>query len=193
MQGIGSEEELARRAGFPSVEAMRNRLKVWNLSGLLPSTDTTKEATPRKARPTQSEAVKLPPAKNAIPLFEEAVRWMMTEIAHVACLEESLQGDLFMREGGDGRWYPEHDLTRLIGSYLVESGARPDTVEQLLQALHPNPEEANRDELSQKLYGKEGLMVKIPQIAALIRGAPDTKRGVKPRSISTLERIERVR
>jgi hypothetical protein len=197
-QGIDSEKELAQRAGFPSVEAMRSRLEVWNLSGLLPSTDAAEEkAAPTAPAPTlpypYGEAVKLPPTRNAIPLFEDAARWMRTEIAHVASLEESLQGGRFMREGGDGRWYPEPDLTRLIGSYLVESGARPDLVERLLHALHPNSEEANRDELSEKLYGKEGLMVKIPQIAALIRGAPGTKRGVKPRSISTLEKLERGR
>jgi hypothetical protein len=192
-EGIDSEEELARKAGFASVEVMRSRLKAWGVIGLLPSTDTTEEKATPKAQLSEGKPVKLPPAKNAIPLFEEIVRWMTTEIAHVASLDESLQGGLFMREGGDGRWYPEPDLTRLIGSYLVESGARPDLVERLLQALHPNPEEANREELSQKLYDKAGLMVTIPQIAALIRGAPGTKRGVKPTPISTLERVARGR
>jgi len=145
--------------------------------------------------------VKLPPPTNAAPLFEDTLRFIEGEIAYVASLKETLQGGRFMSEYareaperarigrtvGGGRWFPDPDLTRLIGSCLVEYGFRPETVERLLEALHPNPAEANREQLAHFLYGREGLMIRVPQIAALIRGAPRIGRGVKADSMDATE------
>lgn len=200
LNGIESEEELARKAGFPSVEAMRSRLEVWGLTGLLPLGSKPKPVGERKARGAEGEPVELPLPTSAMPLFENTVRFIEGEITYVAGLKEVLQGGRFMSEfageateGGYGRmvggghWFPNSDLTRLIGSCLVEYGFRWETVEHLLEALHPNPAEAEREQLVHFLYGSEGLARKVPQIAALIRGAPKIGRGRKAEPISAAD------
>lgn len=200
LHGIESEEELARIAGFPSVEAMRSRLEVWGLTGLLPSGTKAKPVGKRKARSAEGEPLELPSPTNAIPLFENTVRFIEGEITHIASLKETLQGGRFMSEFageasegvtermvGGGHWFPNRDLTRLIGSCLVEYGCNPATVERLLEALHPKPTEANREELGHFLYGREGLARKVSQIAALIRGAQTIGRGPKREAIDATE------
>ncbi len=78
--GIDSEEELAKRAEFPSAEVMRISLENWGLSSLLPlqekpqsSAPSTPKSVPKRKRSQDAgEAEKLPPAANAARLFEMA-------------------------------------------------------------------------------------------------------------------------
>lgn len=73
IQGL-SEDEVAKKVKFDSVEDMYFRLKRWGLSGLVPleeeSEETPKTARERKARGS-GPVVELPSASNAIPLFRE--------------------------------------------------------------------------------------------------------------------------
>src|SRR5215204_3475302 len=149
-----SEDYAAAWAKFDSVEDMDFRLERWGLSGLIPPSQKQqhpKQRRERKPQLSEGEPVELPSPKDAIPLFEDTQRFITGEIMYVASLKETLEGRRFMREGGGGQWFPDPDLTRLIGCCLVEHGARLDTVERLVEALHPNPEEANREKLYNSL------------------------------------------
>jgi len=196
---------------------MKISLSNWGLSSLLPAADREppqEQKKERKARQTGGEPVQLPPATNAAPLFENTRRFIESELISIASLNETLQGGRFITEaaGGaekatagrgarGGQWFPNPDLTRLIGSCIVEYGGNPDTIERLLDALHPEPVKANRKDLSLYLYGidrdakggpkerGDGLMQRVAQVSALIRGLPEIKRGAKPPPITPMEQI----
>ncbi len=73
MKGVASEEELAKDAGFPSVDAMRISLTNWGLSALLPHTAEEKKPKESKARQRAGGAEKLPSAAGAARLFKNAL------------------------------------------------------------------------------------------------------------------------
>jgi hypothetical protein len=73
-RGHYSEEEVARKAGFGSAEAMHRQLKVWGLPGLLPPGSTSPdEDHTRRARRGGGQSQELPPAAGARRLFEHAL------------------------------------------------------------------------------------------------------------------------
>ena len=72
MQGSSSEEELANKADFPSVEAMRVNLQNWGLAGMLPETSrrTRKPKVPNFA----GEVQELPSFANAATHLRDTIR-----------------------------------------------------------------------------------------------------------------------
>jgi hypothetical protein len=78
LRGVGnySEEEIAEKANFGSVEAMHTQLGNWGLSGLLPkrAEDSSQQPKQKKAKAgTQDAEMELPRPVAAAALFEEAV------------------------------------------------------------------------------------------------------------------------
>jgi hypothetical protein len=206
--------EIAEKLGFGSVEAMCKQLKTWELPDwLMPEEASTGKAIQRerKARHAKGEPERLPPATNASTLFKDALRLLESEHKTLSSIEETWQGGRFMSEaaGGPekgiagrgaagGQWFPNPEITRLIGVCLV-AFASSDIVERLLKALHPSPAEANRKQLYTFFYGidpdakggpkqrGDGFLSRWVQTAALIRGMPEIGRGVKDDPIGAVE------
>jgi hypothetical protein len=74
-EGTYSEEKIAEKVGFGSVEAMHTQLGNWGLSGLLPKRVEGSSQQPKRRAKTGTRDVgtELPRPVAAIPLFEEAV------------------------------------------------------------------------------------------------------------------------
>jgi hypothetical protein len=95
------EDEVAKKAGFSSVEDMYFRLKRWGLSGLLPlegdseieeeSGKTSKTVGEGKAR-ASGPVEQLPPASNAISLFREALEALARGNEELKHRKETRQG-----------------------------------------------------------------------------------------------------
>jgi hypothetical protein len=74
--GNYSEEEIAEKAGFGSVEAMYVQLRNWNLAGLVPKEEEASSQQPKQRRArtgSQDESTELPRPVAAAALIEEAV------------------------------------------------------------------------------------------------------------------------
>jgi hypothetical protein len=194
-----SDEELANLAGFNSEEIMRISLQNWGLSSLLPPPQEDQPKQQREYKPGVSKGtpVELPPPENARRLFESTKRMIDGDLLFLSSLSETLQDGRFMGElgGGElgGNWFPHHTLVRLIGAHIAASGCSPAALERLTEALHPHPTEANRKRLDRYVWGVdrdtgryrgEGFMERLCQVAALVRGLPEVKRGAKPPSIA---------
>jgi hypothetical protein len=86
MQGITSEEELARKAKFPSVEAMHANLQTWGLAGMLPETSrlTRKPKMPKSGKrqpgPGTARSTELPAALLASELFAHTLRGLLASV-----------------------------------------------------------------------------------------------------------------
>jgi hypothetical protein len=194
-----SEDDLAKFAGFHSEEIMRISLQNWGLSSLLPPPQEDQPKQQREYKPGVSKGtpVELPPPENARRLFESTKRMIDGDLLFLSSLSETLQDGRFMGElgGGElgGNWFPHQTLVRLIGAHIAASGGDLAAIERLVEALHPNPDEANRKKLDKYVWGVdrdtgryrgEGLVERLCQTAALIRGMPEIKRGAKPPSIT---------
>jgi hypothetical protein len=217
-----SAEQIAQRLNYGSVEALRKQFEIWELPGWLlqerstPQPHTVRKQTPakkRRAKSVRGEKLRLPPAKQAAPLFREALEKLL---GAVAFLESDYQGEAnsryiteylqngrffqYIRE--EAHWAdpelgrtgffaagqaPGNGLTELITMYLLTGG----DPEQLLQKLHPCPDDLNRADLQKVLYGdknnnKPGLLSRVAHSARLIRGA-DLTSGAGPAELSANE------
>jgi hypothetical protein len=102
-EGSKSEEEVARNAGFGSVDAMHHQMKVWGFSGLLPPVvelqapraKAPKTGTERKGRVGGGEAEELPAAADARDMFEYAIARLKSDLHQTEHLHEVLQDGRF--------------------------------------------------------------------------------------------------
>jgi hypothetical protein len=95
-----SEDEVAKKAKFRSVDDMYFRLKRWGLSGLLPLEEEAKKMPKtirqRKARGS-GPITELPSADNAAPLFREKLEELLRATEELKNRKEKLQGGLFFQ------------------------------------------------------------------------------------------------
>ena len=148
--GIDSEEELAKRAPFASVEVMRISLENWGLSALLPleeeprkaAQETPKTLRERKARQGGGEAKELPAVKDAANLLRVPINNLVSDLEHVTDLKEAYKDGRFYATGADtargASPYPTQAEVRLIAAYLMDASNWRE-VELLVEKLHPCP------------------------------------------------------
>ena len=95
-----SEDEVAKKANFGSVDDMYFRLKRWGLSGLLPLEEEVKK-TPKTTRKREARGsgptTELPSADNAAPLFREKLEELLRATEELKHRKEKLQGGLFFQ------------------------------------------------------------------------------------------------
>ncbi len=229
-KGGHSEEEIAAKAAFASVEQMRWQLKRWGLPDWF-SSDASDDDQERKPRGSGSEAP-LPRAKDAGPLFRERLGALDDAVEELPRIVETVQGGrfvatsvyrdpiLFFRDDfSDDAWRqlcesqgedptsdrvlatglltrspagasqaPPRPLVALIAAYALADG----DMDELLRVLHPNPSEADPENLSRLLYAKksehgvDGLIRRAEQVAILLRGGKLGK-GVSSPEVSPRE------
>jgi hypothetical protein len=219
MQGISSEEKLAEKADFPSVEAMRVNLQNWGLVGMLP--ETSRSTRQSKVPKFESEIQELPPFANAATHVRDTIRTLESPyLEHMLSLKETLQGRYFvgkgetdepnMSERRGAQWHPHPYEVVLIAVSILERQGNWWHIERLLNELHPGPAKANRQQLVRCIYGravdengrpkrtpegrwkdeKDGLLHRVKQIATLIRGVQELPTGPKPTAITSLDQYE---
>ncbi len=125
-EGICSEEEIAQKAGFGSVEAMHTQLGNWGLPGLLPKSVTASNTQPkqRKAKASTRDAgMELPRPVAAAALFEEAI-----EALHR--IVEDLEHYRLVRK--DGRFINTH-VDNDCATYFPRSSFTPEQWRELCE------------------------------------------------------------
>ncbi len=137
MKGVASEEELAKDAGFPSVDAMRISLTNWGLSALLPHTAEEKKPKERKAQRHAGGAEKLPSASRASRLFEAALSTYQGDLYFMDRLEEYLGEDnlfhaYFVYPPEDTKWPREAFSLEEWEKLCAERGLDPACTEELI-------------------------------------------------------------
>jgi hypothetical protein len=104
-EGDRSEGDIAKKAGFGSVEAMHRQLEIWGLAGLLLPKEE-EEAPPRprapeaqrkrKARRGGGESEELPLLADATDLFRWALHTLEDDLAYTRHHREELQDERFV-------------------------------------------------------------------------------------------------
>jgi len=212
-EGKHSEDQIAKRTGFGSAEAMYVQLKNWGLPGLLPHEEQAVKAasddpkTAPKARRSSGEATELPPVSRAVGLFEAALEQLQRDLGAIERLTERYKDGRFEAErvlpgtDEDGNLVhvlvsdgadqaPSVFLTRLVAVYLLAE----QPIEALLTALHPEPESADTEQLDLHIHGKKtrkgikpGLIGEARRVARLVRGGT-LREGRTTGSIGPVER-----
>jgi len=167
MKGISSDEELANKADFPSVEAMRISLQNWGLIGMLPETGKPTRRPKRRSKVPkfEGEAQELPPFANAAAHLKDTISTLESPyLEHMLSLKETLQGPYFVGKGETeetnmsevrgAQWHPHPWEVVLIAVSILERQGNWWHVERLLNELHPRPAEANRQQLFRFIYGR---------------------------------------
>ena len=152
-QGGYSEEDIAKKLGFDTVEDMRTQLQNWDLPGWLvgeesesnPTKKTRKNAKPKAM--TFGEKTPLPPSEGAIPQFRSTLELLIKQLEKLHEFEEEyLQNRRFggrsERDGKKRAWgahaSPPEPLTTLIAiEALVSRHASSPAITHLIGALHP--------------------------------------------------------
>ena len=120
LRGDFTEEEIARRLGFSSPEVMRIQLRNWELPRWLTGDpeDETDVEPKRKARGDEGDLVELPPARNALPLFEELLDGLRAETTWLSRRTEYLKDGRFVvgHKWVTGREIP-HEKTTVMSRY----------------------------------------------------------------------------
>jgi hypothetical protein len=190
-----SEEYIAtHRLGFESAEHMYQQLKRWEWPDwtVYPPSLKREDERQRKARRGTGERVELPPAKEAIPLFEEVLDVLREAIDDLEHRKEYFQDGRFVVEtyfqghaydGGErvevkgafpggAQQSPPEPLTTLIAVYIL-AGLPP---EPLLSTLNREPGDVDLDQLDLNIEGRStskghtpGLKSKARHVARLIR------------------------
>ena len=136
-----SEDEIASEVGFGSAAAMHHQLRMWGLAGLLP---VEKEEQARKAKASQAgderkarrgggDAEELPPAADAIELFQAAIGRLKSDLAHITYLEEVLQDGRFAQT----LYYPEE--AEMHPDVYVRESVSPERWEELCAEQGEDP------------------------------------------------------
>ncbi len=186
-----SEDEVAEKAQFNTVEDMYFRLKCWGLSGLVPREEDV-DKTERRAR-TTSEPVELPSAYDALPLFHRALQKLDWAIGDLENRKEYLQNGRFVGHESTGPAYspetgieegtltipmggqqtPLEPLPVLIGAYVLAD----EPLEPLLEKLNRWPQSVDKEQIQALIGGKKaakghtrGLKSIVGMIARGIRG-----------------------
>jgi hypothetical protein len=121
-EGIGSEGEVARKAGFGSAAAMHHQLSVWGFSGLLPPErqeefpkPTAFGAEPKQRTRASGPSEEVPDASGAVDLFDEMLDELRGTVRLVEDLSLGYQGKRFV-----GMYTFEGDWTFPRSSYSVQ-------------------------------------------------------------------------
>jgi hypothetical protein len=192
LSGTEPPKAVLESLNFDSVEAMRVQLANWGAPDWM-TRGEPKDESKRKARQGTGERVELPPAKEAIPLFNEALDELREAIEQLEGRKEYFQDERFVVEthvqgpaydggewvefkgafAGGGQQSPPEPLTTLIAVYVL--AGLP--LEPLLSTLNREPEEVDRDKLDLNIEGKStskghtpGLKSKARHVARLVRG-----------------------
>jgi hypothetical protein len=164
----------------------------------------------RKARSQAALAKMLPPARQAEHLLEAMVTHIRHSIRRASRAETVLRGKRFetwtrlpppFKEETaalEASEDPPDPLWRLIAMYALSdepemfrsSEVRPEAVppmERLIKALHPRPEEAEREKINRYIEGWEtkgrkhpGLKTRAKQVARLVYGSEVPEKGGRP-------------
>ena len=158
LRNQGREEaNIAERLGFGSPESMYRQLEIWGLSGLAPQKEEQPPPLPkapmeaptpadeRKARQGGGEAIKLPSAVDAAPLFRVAINNLTSDVDwYLTELEEVYQDGRFYAMGNNtargASPYPTVPEICLIAAYVINAyfrGGGWRDVERLVEKLHP--------------------------------------------------------
>lgn len=139
----------------------------------------------RKMRTLAGKPEPLPPIAGAIDLFEHALLTLRGDIEYIRHHQEALQGNYFVSTGviqsGEDLqpsvrgvdFYPKAAVMRLIGTYLLCSNL---SVESLLEKLHPQSREPDRETIRRRLIGQptergnDALRPIARSLAKLVRG-----------------------
>jgi hypothetical protein len=102
-KGGYTEEEIAHKLKFGNPEAMRIQLRNWELPGWLaggePASNHSQQGTlQRRARTGAGEAIELPPAADAVPLFREVLERLLSEVEELLSRKEYLKDGRFLVE-----------------------------------------------------------------------------------------------
>ena len=156
-KGSYSEEEIAQKLGFGSVEAMRQRFERWKVPEWLAYRQPPKVGEgvwlpEQKLRQSEPEGA-LPPADAASPLFREVIDNLARGVEELKYRHQTLRGGQFevtkeeielgFESPSGVSWRPAEPLPTLIAMYLLSGRS----LEPLLEALHPQPEKANREKM----------------------------------------------
>ena len=137
----------------------------------------------RRARRSEDEAIELPSAGDAVPLFMEVLRELNAATEQLEERREYLKDERFVatylpkgpQPQGRGLTFfgasqqPPEPLTKLIAAYVLTG----EGLEPLVAMLHPEPSEADRVRLEQ---AAAELNHKAGQLARLVRGG-ELRRG----------------
>jgi hypothetical protein len=206
------DTKIAANFGFESPQDLYQRLSidgypVCSECGTAPVTgkhcEQQKDGGRRRAGQGTGERVELPPAKEAIPLFQEALDELREAIDALEPRKEYFQDGRFVVEthiqgraydsgewvefkgasAGGGQPSPPEPLTTLIAVYVL--AGLP--LEPLLNTLNGEPGDVNLDQLDLNIEGRRrrnghtpGLKSKARHVARLIRvgnlrSGPDTE------------------
>jgi hypothetical protein len=187
-----SEDEVAEKARFNTVEDMYFRLKRWGLLGLVPREEDV-DKTERRAGTTREEPAELPPAYDARPLFYRALQKLNRAIADLENRKEYLQNGRFVaHESTDPVGWPEtciaegtltiplggqqtplEPLPALIAAYVLAE----EPLEPLLRKLNRTPQSVDKKQIQALIEGgkgpkghRRGLKSIVGMIARGIRG-----------------------
>ena len=191
LSGTEPPKAVLESLNFDSVEAMRTQLKNWGALDWI-TRGEPKDESKRKGRQGTGERVELTPAKEAIPLFNEALDVLREAVVQLESRKEYFQDGRFVVEthvqghaydsgelvefkgaiAGGGQQSPPEPLTTLIAVYIL--AGLP--LEPLLSTLNREPEEVDLDQLDLSIEGKRtskghnpGLKSKARHVARLIR------------------------
>jgi len=184
-------DELAKRYELGSAAALYHVLRQDGFPVCEVCGDYTKEPAhceqqerggKRRARRGTGERVELPPAREAIPLFEEALDELRAAIEQLEGRKEYFQDGRFVVEthveghayeggervefkgahAGPGQQSPPEPLTSLIAIYIL--AGLP--LEPLLSKLNSNPEDVDLDQLDLNIEGKRRKKGHTPGLRA---------------------------
>ena len=138
-----SDDEIAKKAGFGSVEAMHHQLKTWELAGLLPPEKQEETPKPRVEKPGPRTRNSDPPeevadASAAADLFNEALDGLARVVEDLEDLDLSYQGKGFAGTYKlTGRWtflrksYSEQGWKELCEEYGQDPDVKSFSVDGL--------------------------------------------------------------
>ena len=189
------EQEVAEKLGFGGVGAMHVQLANWGLPrwliGKVPGSESDK--TERRGMTATEEPAELPPAYDALPLFNRALQKLNRAIGDLENRKEYLQNGRFVahESTGQGDWPemgieegtltiplggqqpPLEPLPALIGAYFLAD----EPLEPLLEKLNRWPQSVDTAQIQALIEGEKtpkghtrGLKSIVGMIARGIRG-----------------------
>jgi hypothetical protein len=141
-EGKYSEEKIAQKLGFGSLEAMRIQLRNWELPRWLTGSleDKTSGKPKRKAREGKGDIVELPPTRNALPLFEELLDKLRAEATWLSRRTEYLKDERFVvgHEWITGREVPR-EKTPVMNRYEKRDFSSEEEWEKFCREIGEDP------------------------------------------------------
>jgi hypothetical protein len=142
LRGDFTEEEIARKLGFASTEVMRIQVRNWGLPRWLTGDpeDETDVEPKRKARGDEDDSVELPPARNALPLFEELLDGLRAETTWLSRRTEYLKDGRFVvgHKWVTGREIP-HEKIGVMNRYEKKDFSSEEEWEKFCREIGEDP------------------------------------------------------